>query len=584
MARKWVSIVSLELGIFFPSICAGGPATSPSGGKVHHVSNVIQVDGRAEYDVEVGGTMDAFNSHVYSGVYKPGFQPNVALTITNVGDEPVRDPRISINGSGDWFDMDALVHASIGQATGGSDEEKSYALWDFFRRNVDAGPSYNKACWGETRSFVRFMNCFGSGACGTFHIVMPFVGCAGGLQTESGCLANCSHAVQREIYGGSDHFFDALLAHGGSEQPRGYVPLELDNRTVASIDSLMADHYLVERCGTDPGFYINVSYFGPGSSFHSTRKDKWKEPRTMGMTLRGGESIQRTWTLVKRGWLKQVPSPVSSGEGAVIFEPALTALGVKRDAESFNHLTLENGEAIATGPDKGALVYAVYAPYVVIGAGANASFELPANRFGQARILLSFDGKEWMEKWQAGGGGLVQAAWRDDGSPAFREPNFTHRVWFRVELPPGGTLKTLRMQAMFQAYVPSLPTLRCGVNKIVYRDRTPGGHAVRIDHHWRESSHFRPPAAPRSAVYPKDGGEAGFPPTFEWAQPAGQMQAYEIYVSPRKDLAWPVLAPFHSLLPGDEPRFTPKVVDALNDGQRYYWRVRARGKGGVWSQ
>ncbi len=556
------------------------PATRPARDGVQHVVKELR-SSRAEYAIDVHGCMDAFNTLSFDHVYYPAFQNNVELTIANVGDAPVRDPRITINGGGDWFDMDALVRASAGRAADGDDEARSYALWDFFRRNIDAGPSYNDALWGETRSVVRFMNCFSSGACGTFHIAIPLVGHAAGLTCESGCLADCSHAVQRENYGGTDHFFDALLAHGGRHQPRGYVPLELDNRTVASIGSMMEDHYLVERVGTEPGFYMNATYFGPGSSFHPV-KDDWHEPRTMGITLRPGESITRTWTPVRKGWLPDEPSPASSAEGRVVFEPRLTAEAFRRDAVWHDNVSAANSALTPDADRPGVIVYAVDCPYVIIAGRASAAFDLPAPGDHPAHLAVSFDGENWREVWKQTGSGADDVTWSDDAAPEFHLPHFTHRVYFRAALPAGGRLKTLRMEVTFQAYARSLPMLRVGRNDVRYTDAAAEPHAVRVEHRWRESCEFKPPPAPGEAVHPKNGGEAGFAPTFSWTRPPGDIEAYEFYLSPRDDLAWPLLGPFHSIIPGGEPRFASPVVDALNHGQRYFWRVRARSKGGVW--
>jgi hypothetical protein len=567
--------------------CAVHPMTGPTAPRAIRLSKPLQVEVAAAYDIHVGGTMDSYNTHTYEGIYRPGFQANLELIITNNGDRPIRDPRISINGTGDWFDMDALVRASIGPARGGTQEEKAYALWDFCRRSIDAGPSYNgQTLWGPARSVVRFMNCFGSGACGTFHRVMPLIGQAGGLNTEEGCLANCSHAVQREVYQGRDHYFDALMPHGGGlpslPQPRGYVPLELDYRTVASVASLMADHYLVERCGTTGDFYMNVAYFGPGSSFNRTNKEGWKDPWTMGLTLRPGESIRRTWTPVTSGWLTEVPSPASSAEGTVVFEPHLTAEAVRRDAVSSSNLVFKDQSATAGGAGPGEIVYELHSPYVLIATKGEARFDLPPEARERARVEMPIEGGEPVRLWQAIAGGSVQAEWQERRHPIFHKPRLTHCLRFRVTIPPGGSLKSLRMEAIFQAYVLSLPTLRCGANRVEYCDSTPVSHAVLVEHRWRESSQFKPPSAPM-LVAPADTGQAGYAPRFEWKAPPGKIEAYEVFVSPRDDLAWPVLAPFHSVIPGNEVRFTSRVVDALNDGQRYWWHVRARGQGGVWS-
>jgi hypothetical protein len=60
------------------------------------------------------------------------------------------------------------------------------------------------------------------------------------------------------------------------------------------------------------------------------------------------------------------------------------------------------------------------------------------------------------------------------------------------------------------------------------------------------------------------------------------IDAYEFFLSPRSDLAWPVLASHHSVIYSRRPQYAPPTADAFIDGETYYWRVRARSADGVW--
>jgi hypothetical protein len=432
---------------------------------------------------------------------------------------------------------------------------------------------------------VVFMNSLGTGACGTYHIVMPFIGRDVGLKTSSGCFADCSHAIQSEFYDGDERFFDALYTHGSGGHQRGFFPLELDNIHVAGIDDCMKDPYLFERVGSDPGFYINVLYLGPGHSRHMTENDEWRETRNMGTVLRPGETIQRTWQPVGQGWQKEGKSPPCNVAGRIDFEPVITDAAMKRDARWHNQVSARDGWIVASTERPGVVVYEVASPYLVIGAEGRAELELPAPAENQrAHLGISFDGQTWRKMWEQKDGqeGSVHAEFANDKDEAFHDPILTNLVQFRVALPPGARIRAWRMSLKFQAYVPSLPALRVGKNTIHYTDETAEPHAVEVTHRWQESCAIKPPAAPEKALLPEHDGEAGFAPTFRWAKPEGQIEAFEIDVSPREDLAWPVLAPFQYVIEGDRPEFSPTVVDALNHGQRYYWRVRARAKGGAW--
>jgi hypothetical protein len=62
---------------------------------------------------------------------------------------------------------------------------------------------------------------------------------------------------------------------------------------------------------------------------------------------------------------------------------------------------------------------------------------------------------------------------------------------------------------------------------------------------------------------------------------------YEIYISARPDLAWPVITSTHRFLHSATPEFSLIAPDVLRPGARYYWRVRARSGSGIlgpWSE
>ena len=68
----------------------------------------IITTGEEEYTIEVSGTADP---------------ENLEIVIENLADEPVVDPRITVNGKYDWFD----IHSMVAEITGGckTDEEKA---------------------------------------------------------------------------------------------------------------------------------------------------------------------------------------------------------------------------------------------------------------------------------------------------------------------------------------------------------------------------------------------------------------------------------------------------------------------------
>jgi hypothetical protein len=95
---------------------------------------VVTEPGQA-WVVPMGGTLDMENTRIVStSTCRVGFQPNVELVIANTGDTPVVNPRLVVNGRGDWHDFAAL----LAEWTRGArdDREKAMLLWENMRRHT----------------------------------------------------------------------------------------------------------------------------------------------------------------------------------------------------------------------------------------------------------------------------------------------------------------------------------------------------------------------------------------------------------------------------------------------------------------
>ncbi len=94
------------------SATIAGMATA-SGGELKTHSQVI-LAGDQQYVIEVGGTIAP---------------ENVEIMIENLGDTPVVNPRITVNGLFDWFDIESMA-AEITRDCA-TDEERAMAIWQW---------------------------------------------------------------------------------------------------------------------------------------------------------------------------------------------------------------------------------------------------------------------------------------------------------------------------------------------------------------------------------------------------------------------------------------------------------------------
>ena len=80
-------------------------------------SQIVEVNDYT-YEIEVGGVRDPLNE---------------SIIIENLGESPLVNPRITVDGKYDWFDVKTMAEEATRGCT--TDEEKALALMEFVRHN-----------------------------------------------------------------------------------------------------------------------------------------------------------------------------------------------------------------------------------------------------------------------------------------------------------------------------------------------------------------------------------------------------------------------------------------------------------------
>lgn len=569
-----LSLVLMTL-LVAASMTSCGDGKSVTGGGFHR--RVVHSSSES-YEVKVGGNLDEFNTRRYTGHYECAFQPNVSFTIANTGDTEVENPRIVINGRRNWYSIEDIGSQVV--RPGMTDEEKAFAVWDWCRYNICTGPGGGGILYGKDATVVIFMNSIGVGACGTFHQAMPHLAKSVGVRSDGGCLADCSHAVQRNYWDGKDRYLDCMITATEGEQPKGHFALALDNETVAGVVECADDHYLMDRAA--PADYMNALLHGPGSSF-SPINAEWKDTRRMTYTLRPGESLTHEWRQIENGWQKKGELK-SNASGLFRYEPRLSEDQVRKYAVESESLGFsKDGVRASDHSQEAKIAYRMSSPYILVGGRVRLRCVPSSGDKGAVEAQVRFDGfgTDWRTVWQSERAGLVSADFDLPDYDEFHDPNYAHSFVVRIVMRGGGELRALAMDARFQSYIPSLPALNAGLNNVRYVDDTEGPHEITITHRWREKTGIIP-AAPALSL-PVKGTEAPFNTVFRW-EAVADADAYEFYLSARKDMSWPLLSTFHTVTYSTKPEFKALTPDAFTDRHTYYWKVRARSKGGAWGQ
>jgi len=544
-----------------------GTNSHPTDAPKRHVEEIAV--GRHVYVVRQGGTMDGANCRSPIGVgmmdgpaIEQTWESNRAVRLENVGETDVINPWLA-NGRNGFRTLDEIVASAV--KPGMTDREKAHALWfqQIRHRYHWAGDN------NELGDPVKVFNIYGHNTCGNDSICLAGLWKRAGLRVTPARVVG--HCVTQCFFDGRWNLFDGDM-HS--------LYLLRDNHTVACEQDLVRDHDLIKRTHTqgilNPDKRANdeweasiYMFEGPPAGDRNCVQDT-----SMNMVLRPGEAITWRWGHLNpvkyHGERPKYPDTICNGLWE--YRPDFARGLWEKGAVSVAGVKTLGGELSAEEGKTGTIVWIIRSPYILVGG------RLETEENG-AKFSLSWDGKTW----QKAGPDLDK--FFAPAGPA----RYAYRL--RCELGAGARLKRLGIVHDIQMAPLALPAMSIGDNKFVYTDQSPGKRRVRIIHDWVERSASRPPEAPRTPTFPPDKGEAeGTHLVFRWPAPKnadkGSIADYHFELSDRQDMSWPLSPNFYKLISKTVDRgksqYTLPHGGLLAVDRKYYWRVRAKNKTGVW--
>ncbi|HEU0142005.1 MAG TPA: putative Ig domain-containing protein [Bryobacteraceae bacterium] len=568
------------------------PSAQPKDVERHHVANLDSSP--QQYNLRLEGTVDAANTRdpIVYAAWNQVFDPMRSVKVENTGDTDVINPWITVNGKRDWRTTKAIAEEALrtyGDPATMSDGEKARAIWEFLRRNRFHATTGDF----EVRDPVKMLNVYGFSLCGDNAPALMDLWRSAGLKTRRGFPIG--HCVAEAWYDGAWHMLDA---------DESIIFLDRDNRTIASERAVARDHDLSKRAYEDEYLPTLYNYDGTRSGDYPAHT-----AHSMNFTLRPGESLEWRWGqgskhhyapnpvlfLLKSSnlneWGPKAWATLRNGKWA--YTPPLTKPAGRKGAEARNIRWLEGAGGLAAIPqaagELAALTWEMQTPYVMVGGRLRARTRLQADDL----VVFSFsqDGSTWRE--------IVRNQSQVDASldAFFPSPGVAHyRYFIRAEFraasdPEAVGLESITIENDLQMAPLAMPSLELGDNRILYRDETGGPRAVRATFEWVERSSLKPPDAPATPVFPKDGAEVeGTAVVFEWTKPPSSEERpvadYHFELSDEPEMRWALSPAFDVLISKTKgkggTRFALPTAGLLNPGQTYYWRVRAKSEEGVW--
>jgi hypothetical protein len=572
------------------------------------------------YQIEMGGSIDGFNSVYYVETYsghmrqEVRFEPNEYLIIENTGHIDVVNPQVVVNERRNWHSADTILAEILKPSM--TDREKAMAVFRFcssfdiqaHENDLRVGPPFpddasnpSRNTFKERADPVKAANCYYCGGCqysaSNFVILCRYAGLEARAVWISQRDRYATHCVAEVKYDGQYHLFDP--------ENRTFY-LTSDNTDIASYQQISQDLGLLER--THHSGFANLEKPWCQRKYkydlhcppHEMPVEQWLS--RLDVTLRPDERLIRRWDNIgkfRHGHnVRHKPGiPYRLADGKLIYQPNLADENHRRGIVSELNIVAswEDGLSPHLHPhvvgDRAYVIYKVQSPYPIVGGLAGGTFR---RKEGDLRICLSVGQSDWIEIWSAEITGVFEwyvslDEWID---PLHTEARYDYYIKYEFTAaasPDDVGIDQVYIESDLEMANTSLPSLSVGENRVIYQDDTAGSHSVRVTHGWEENSEAQSPDAPAGTFFPQDGMTVpvSLLEKLQWQAatcPDGdEIADYHIQVSPRPDMLLPVSPNFDRIISSSEPEWAIPH-GWLVPGRRYFWRVRAQSKWGLWSE
>lgn len=582
---------------------------------------IIQISNNNFRDtILLNGTLDGVSTYselnyesLYDCNYYRAFEPMKSITISNKGNFTIKSPRFMINNKGNWFDYNSWTHEIFQNSN--SEVEIVLDLWKFLKENrVHQNPSG----WNSYIDY-NMLICYGYGTCDnvTWMAIQAL--------RHIGYKANYSFMVHHTVADIETPQQNYLL-----DSDLEVFYLNGDNNKLLGYSEVLFDKYFIFR----------THHFGKSVKYDKNR-DKWvsrtyyknypigvfpfknalKLSSEIGRSpydfnLRPGETINYSWddavkyvhfdgkdTILPSSFQKYI---LANGKYTFNNNFKTDSLSVLFDSYKnlrYDSITVKSG-LIATS-DSAFLIVSIKSPFPIIDAYLKGEF-FQESINDSIEIFWSNDNINYTKI-------AVNKRIGDYIDSLNLQHNFSYmnhhyttpypiaynyyiKVLFHKstnDLQIG--INSLFIENIFQLNRRFLPTLIKGINSINYQDynESEAQRNIEIIIDWQETDENIPPIVGDNPIFPSnyaliDSLNFGFSWNDSYDIDGDSIVDYEFFLSDRIDMKYPLSPNFNlytsSFGNGNQAYFKAKENGWLNDGQIYYWKVRAKDSRGAWGE
>lgn len=294
------------------------------------------------------------------------------LILENTGESPVGDISL-VADDRDLTTLDGILATIL--RPGMSDEQRARAIWEFARTQTYAWWPYSDFST-ESHDPVRHVNSYAYGFCSDFTNMMTTMYLHAGFRVRRWHPGSPPAHVVPEVY--FDGGWHAMDAH------RDILFLGRDNRTIASVQELVLDPWLVERAGPR---YVDLA-----AIYQATPLDAYVEASTeaSSSTLRYRlRPRERLWfPATPLGWFRN--DTVQASQPPPLYGNAVLSARVEAEGDgvlallepghSLRQVTRDGVALLSTLQDapRGEALYRVATPHPLVAASAKITAHVGA--------------------------------------------------------------------------------------------------------------------------------------------------------------------------------------------------------------